>query len=496
MIPIDDAILDQNLLGAALGDPATWQTWLVVLRAAFGLPLSPEDRAIFTQLAGDREPPAARVRELWTVAGRRSGKSRTAAAIATYLAAIAPALERLSAGEQGVVAILAANRGQAKAILNYTKGFLEASPILRQQIVSDGAEEITLAGNIVIGAYANSFRTLRSRTLIAAILDEVAFWRSEESANPDVEVYRAALPALATTGGMLIALSSPYRMAGLLHSKFSQCFAASNDQVLVVKAPTLTFNPTLDAAIIDQAHEDDPEAARSEWQAEFRGDLASYIDREILDSLVDAQVYERPPVDTYRYSAFVDVSGGSADSCVLAISHRESDSAVLDVVREVRPPFSTADVVSEFALTCKKYRCFAATGDAYGAQWVQDAFQDAGIRYVRSALNRSEIYLNALGPLRSRLVRLLDNKRLVAQVAALERRVRASGKDTVDHGPGGHDDVANAALGSLVAIPSRKRAVENDPFAQPRHLPRAVLANAEMKTRLRGAKKGRKHAVA
>jgi hypothetical protein len=150
MIAIDDALLDPNLLGAALGDPETWRTWLVVLRAAFGLPLSPEDRAIFAQLAGDREPPIARVRELWTVAGRRSGKSRTAAAIATYLAAIAPALDRLSPGEQGVVAILAANRGQAKAILNYTKGFLEASPILRQQIVSDGAEEITLAGNIVI----------------------------------------------------------------------------------------------------------------------------------------------------------------------------------------------------------------------------------------------------------------------------------------------------------------------------------------------------------
>jgi hypothetical protein len=33
---------------------------------------------------------------------------------------------------------------------------------------------------------------------------------------------------------------------------------------------------------------------------------------------------------------------------------------------------------------------------------------------------------------------------------ALERRRRASGRDVVDHLPGAHDDVANAAAGALV----------------------------------------------
>ena len=37
LIGIDRALLDKNLLGAALGDTASWSQWLAVLRAAFGL---------------------------------------------------------------------------------------------------------------------------------------------------------------------------------------------------------------------------------------------------------------------------------------------------------------------------------------------------------------------------------------------------------------------------------------------------------------------------
>ncbi len=47
-------------------------------------------------------------------------------------------------------------------------------------------------------------------------------------------------------------------------------------------------------------------------------------------------------------------------------------------------------------------------------------------------------------------VLLLDIPRLEAQLIALERRTTRVGRDLVDHPPGGHDDVANAAAGALV----------------------------------------------
>ena len=47
-------------------------------------------------------------------------------------------------------------------------------------------------------------------------------------------------------------------------------------------------------------------------------------------------------------------------------------------------------------------------------------------------------------------VELLDVPRLAAQLVALERRTARGGKDSIDHAPGQHDDLVNAALGVLL----------------------------------------------
>ncbi len=65
-------------------------------------------------------------------------------------------------------------------------------------------------------------------------------------------------------------------------------------------------------------------------------------------------------------------------------------------------------------------------------------------------MNRSEFYLAFLPMLNSGRVDLLDNPRMVAQFIGLERRTSRAGKDAVDHAPGAHDDVANAAAGAIV----------------------------------------------
>ena len=85
-ISIHHALTDPQLLGAALGEQASWETWLVVLRAAYGLNLTDQQRETFLAVAGNRHPPTRRVRELWCQISRRSGKSRMAAALATFAA--------------------------------------------------------------------------------------------------------------------------------------------------------------------------------------------------------------------------------------------------------------------------------------------------------------------------------------------------------------------------------------------------------------------------
>jgi hypothetical protein len=245
----------------------------MTLKAAFGEKLNRAERRAFNAVAGSRKPPRERVRELWLILGRRSGKSRMAAALAVYVSLLTDARSRLAPGELGVVLVLAASKKQAATIRNYALAFIKGSPLLAHELDGEPlAEEIRLKGGVSIQVHTNSFRTVRGPTLLACIFDEVAYWRDETSATPDLETYRAILPGLSTTRGLLIAVSSPYRRTGLLHSKFRDAFGKDDPRVLVINAPTTTFNPMIDREVIAEAEVDDLESAQSEWLAPFRSD--------------------------------------------------------------------------------------------------------------------------------------------------------------------------------------------------------------------------------
>jgi len=211
---LSEALANPDLLGAAMGDMKTWKAWTVILKAAFAEPLDEDELSLFKKIAGDREPPVDRVKELWVIAGRRGGKSRMAGAIQTHAASMQQ--YALAPGERGRALTLAVSKDQAGAVREYARGFLKASPVLQQMVVDDSSERISLKGGMAIEAHASSFRSVRGGTLTACVLDEIAFFRDETSAQPDKEIYRAIKPSLMTTGGMLIAISSPYRRTGLL----------------------------------------------------------------------------------------------------------------------------------------------------------------------------------------------------------------------------------------------------------------------------------------
>ncbi len=137
---IDRALTDHRLLGAGFDDLATWRTWRAVLKAAFAVELDDDERAIFASVAGDRQPPTKRVRELWCVVGRRGGKSRMAAALAVYQALFVQ--YKLARGERGMVLVIAGSMDQAKTVFGYIEGFLQASPTLAKEVPKrDHAQE-------------------------------------------------------------------------------------------------------------------------------------------------------------------------------------------------------------------------------------------------------------------------------------------------------------------------------------------------------------------
>src|SRR4029077_13053267 len=188
-------------------------------------------------------------------------------------------------------------------------------------------------------------KSTRGYSFAAVIADEVAFWRSDDSASPDIEVLTAVRPGLAPIpGSLLVAISSPYSRRGALWSAYKAHFGKDDDPVLVWQAPTLAMTPTVPTHVVDDALAADEPAARAEWLAQFRSDLEAFVSREVLDACTVPRRIGLPRVPGGTYRAFCDPSGGGADAFTLAIAHAEdrsgSRTVVLDYVAERRPPFS------------------------------------------------------------------------------------------------------------------------------------------------------------
>jgi len=447
VVSMREALQSPAYFGALLsGD--SWQAWRVLLIAIVGEALTDDERVIFKALTGRDSEPLEPVEEFWGVIGRRGGKTRAMAILAAYLAACIDHRGILAPGERGVIPLLAASVQQAANAFAFVEGVFAVAPNLKDLVDGSTSDTLSLTTGIDISVRPASFRTIRGITAVAVICDEIAFWRSDDSANPDKEILKALRPSLATTGGPLIAISSPHAKRGELYGTFKRHFGQANDPlILVAKAPSREMNPTLPQRVIDRAIEADPEAASAEYGAEFRGDLEIFVSREAMEACVSTGVTVRSPLASVAYRAFVDPSGGSSDAMTLAIAHIEERRVVLDCLLERKAPFSPEAAVAEFAGTLKAYRCSTVTGDRYAGEWPRERFQVHGIRYEPAELNRSELYLSFLPLLNSGRLELLDHPRMVSQFCGLERRTARSGKDTVDHGPGAHDDLANAVAG-------------------------------------------------
>jgi hypothetical protein len=440
------ALTDKNLLGAAFPSLETWGPWLTALRAAYGLPLVESEWELYQQATGRETPPGGPAREVYLICGRRAGKSRMAAAIAVY-EALFPRV-KLAPGEVGTVALIAVDRDTARVLLEYVRHILEASPVLRRELSESLAWEIRLKKRRVIQVMTASAASVRGRTYLACVLDELAFFRNSEGLANDTEVVRALRPGLATTGGKLVGLSSPYAQTGVLWEIFKKYWGKEGGP-LVWKAATLAMNPTLSAGLVENALQEDPEAARSEWEAEFRSDLETFLPLEALQAVVIPGRHELPPQAGVSYTAFVDPSGGRGDAAALALAHVEGERVILDVARRWPAPHDPAQVVGEMAGIIKSYGLRRVTGDRYAGAWPEQEFLKHGITYQAAAKDKSTLYLELLPLVLSGRVELLDLKRLANELRDLVRRPRSGGRDSVDHPPRSHDDLANAVAGAV-----------------------------------------------
>ncbi len=328
-----EAFLEPGWFGKAFPRPESWSKWLVFLKAVFGEALDEKELDIFKACTGLEAPREGGYREVYSICGRRSGKSRISAYIAAYTAVLGPFSGMLAPGERAWEFIIATDRQQAGVVFGYIKALLsECRPDLIGRELSD---ELHLTNGISIGVKTASFRAGRGYSTALIILDELAFLRNEESANPAADIIVSLLPGR-MKGAKLVGISTPYSKAGYLYDIWRE-FYGKESKVLIWHAGTRLMNPTLDEETIQDLLERDPIVYSAELNADWREDVSSYIDEAILRACMTRQT-EVPDAEHHRYRAFVDASGGKSDSMCLALGYTEGTKAVITRVEEWRAP--------------------------------------------------------------------------------------------------------------------------------------------------------------
>src|SRR3954452_21924060 len=108
----------------------------------FALPMDDTDMELYTACTGRTVAPTVPFKEACLVIGRRGGKSRMLALIATYLATFRDYSPHLAPGEVAVVAVIAARRAQARSIFSYIDGLMRAVPALEALLKNERGKDL------------------------------------------------------------------------------------------------------------------------------------------------------------------------------------------------------------------------------------------------------------------------------------------------------------------------------------------------------------------
>jgi hypothetical protein len=426
--------------GVMSGD--SWFTWRVVLIAALGEPLTAPEIERFRAVAGldpSRVPP----RLLASYVGRRGGKDTAIAALVIFktLCRRWP----LAAGEVGNALVIGVDRDAVQVAFRRIIGMLEAVPALAAEISNVTRDTVVLTNGIEIKVATADGAAVRGRTLVMALLDEFWFLGHEQA----TELLRALRPALATTPGSLIAvISSVYDAGGPAYEMFRQWGEAIPGQ-LIVKGTTRDFNPTISQDFIDREFQLDAVGASAEYGSIPRTDCTRLFDVALVDAVTRSSPRELPCRKTgdtgtaFTYFAGVDVSGGRGDAAAVAVAHRDKDRIVIDAVRYHNAPHDPLIVAAEISKFLATYGLTSALADNYAAEFATSAYREAAVALTPAEINRSEAYLHLLPLFTTGRIEIPDDPRLRAELLGLERRTSGAGRETIDHRPGAHDDVAN-----------------------------------------------------
>jgi hypothetical protein len=269
----------------------------------------------------------------------------------------------------------------------------------------------------------------------------------------------------------MLLTSTPGAPLGMAHNLFKRDYKPDGSpRRLVAHGGTLDFNPSVEQAVIDQAYEDDPEAAEAEVGGKFRTPMSAYLPRAVLDRAVNHNIVPiRRRFPNIIYRMYVDTAAGSGrDSFAYCVGHvmREEgrNIIIIDELQERQPPFNLDDTIRDVCEAAKFWGT-NVMGDQYGRPLIS-TFARHGVQYTVNPYSTSEVYLHSRLAWDANCVVLPVFERVtekaVEQFLRLRRKVHPGGRESVEHlGSKSHDDIAVAISGLIhLCTPTHAGAAE------------------------------------
>ncbi len=396
-------------------------------------PLTAPARALFGAVG---ELPAGALRRLAVVAGARSGKTYLFSLRLLHLA-LTVDVSRCAPGEQPAALIIAPSKRLGRQALRYIKGAVDSKKLLRGAVVDSNADTLTIkrAGGrtvrIEVAAAKAGGEAGRGFSLVGALMDEASFFRDEDYAVNDVEVWRA-IKARIIMGGQAILSSTPWARSGLLYDTYKQQWAKP-ETFLVAHAATRTMRT--DTMILEQVaaeERDDPDNARREFGAEFLGlDASTFFAEDLVGGAIDTTLeLGGAPLGGDEVIAGADF-GFRRNSSALAIVHKRGDRYILADLVEVQPeddePLKPSAVCATFADVLARHGCGSVVADQHYIESVREHLNARGISVSMATAKPDEVYVKARDRFRERRLALPSHRRLLAQLKEIRARPTVGG---------------------------------------------------------------------
>ena len=422
----------------------------IILKALYGLPLNEKELEIFmilTKGKGEYIPGKEKL-ELIACCGARSGKSFLISICALFEATRDKWKKEVAEGENPYVVIIATRELQAKQIIGKNcKRMLENSPTLYRLIERSTELELTLKNGVKIISGPCTSSALRGIPICVLIMDECSFFRII-GPKADELIFNSLRPRQAQFEfSKYFLISTAGSKQGLFFQEFDKGF--KQEDRLTIQAKTRFINPEISQKFLDKEETRDKDNWNREFNAVFSEKLEAFFGFELLQKPF-VLVGDLPYKSGYNYHLALDQSGLSGrDRFALAISHREGDIAIVDVVRS----WQTKDldvIINEIGSLAKAYHLSVASIDRYSKGYVEASFKKIKLP-VKIRPSLAVVFVVLKSKMIQDRLKLPDRPDLKAGLKNTIAIYNKSNQLTIIHerGPDGHADESDAVAGAV-----------------------------------------------